>query len=855
VTAAVTPAAGTVKTPLRARLREEEAAALTGRYPARAVPARWEATAWDRDTVTVRLAAAPFAAGVPASMNRRRIGLGRFLDWLQQHPGDTWQQRWLASGIAGAGQPGWRPQITEWLIATGRASVDSEGLAASITSGLGQLIYADVIRPGLSWLLASSIPFPFGRELARVRDPDGFAALEARAIADGVGFDGRRKAIEQIAVILAAKGGTIADITVGDCLELMGIRDARAGTLTGGKGAGFYQLLHAAGIFPPGAPATLRMLNPHFQGQLRTGELIDLYALACQPVRDLLVDYLNERQPSIDYASLRHLAYYLGKLFWKDLETHNPGIDSLRLPPDAAAAWKQRLATRTVLIRDQAGNITKTTATRMDTISCLAAVRAFYLDISHWAAEDPARWSTWAVPSPVRREEISPAKRNAHRKSRMDQRTRERLPALPALIAAVDQARKQAAGLLGAAAATPPGQMFTSNGITMRRSALTSTRGQPHARVWAEDPGTGRRRDLTREEEKAFWTWAAVEVLRATGIRLEELTELSHHSLIQYQLPASGELIPLLHIAPSKTDIERLLVISPELADVLAAIIARVRDDNGAVPLVIGYDVHEAEFTPPMPVLFQRRVGTDSRPVSAETIRRWITGALSGTSITDTTGKPLAFKPHDFRRIFATDAIMNGMPPHICQLLMGHGSINTTMGYKAVYPEEAINGHRAFITRRREQRPSAEYRAPTEPEWEEFLGHFERRKLALGDCGRAYGTGCVHEHSCIRCPLLRIDPAQRPRLEAIRASLTARIAEAEREGWTGEAEGLKVSLAAASNKLAQIEITTTRRNQAISLGMPTYRDTAARTITSLDNRTTQLPAKAIPHTPERQQPP
>ena len=144
-----------------------------------------------------------------------------------------------------------------------------------------------------------------------------------------------------------------------------------------------------------------------------------------------------------------------------------------------------------------------------------------------------------------------------------------------------------------------------------------------------------------------------------------------------------------------------------------------------------------------------------------------------------------------------TDAIMHGMPPHIAQLVAGHRDINTTMGYKAVYPEEVISGHRAFIARRRALRPGAEYRTPTDAEWEEFLGHFERRKLALGDCGRAYGTSCIHEHSCIRCPMLRVDPAQRHRLQEIRDNLTARIAEAEREGWTGEAEGLKVSLAAA----------------------------------------------------------
>jgi len=66
---------------------------------------------------------------------------------------------------------------------------------------------------------------------------------------------------------------------------------------------------------------------------------------------------------------------------------------------------------------------------------------------------------------------------------------------------------------------------------------------------------------------------------------------------------------------------------------------------------------------------------------------------------------------------------------------------------EAVYPEEVINGHRAFIARRRALRPSEEYRTPTEEEWEEFLGHFERRKVSLGTCGRSYATPCIHEHA------------------------------------------------------------------------------------------------------------
>jgi hypothetical protein len=62
-------------------------------------------------------------------------------------------------------------------------------------------------------------------------------------------------------------------------------------------------------------------------------------------------------------------------------------------------------------------------------------------------------------------------------------------------------------------------------------------------------------------------------------------------------------------------------------------------------------------------------------------------------------------------------------------------------------------------------------------------------------------------------------PAQRPRIAEIHDNLIARIAEAEREGWHGEAEGLKISLAGARDKLAQID---RRSHPAVSVdvGIP-----------------------------------
>src|SRR6266516_1805428 len=253
----------------------------------------------------------------------------------------------------------------------------------------------------------------------------------------------------------------------------------------------------------------------------------------------------------------------------------------------------------------------------------------------------------------------------------------------------------------------------------------------------------------------------------------------------------------------------------------VSAIIRRVRSATGAIPVISAYDRRECVWLAPSPWLFQRRLGTEHRRICEGAIRNMLNAALVHTGLTDpATGNPLHFTPHDFRRIFITDAILNGLPPHIAQVIAGHHDINVTLGYKAVYPEEAIQAHRAFLAHRRALRPSEEYRTPTDEEWTEFLGHFERRKVSIGTCARAFATPCIHEHACVRCPMLWPDPTQRDRLVEIRDNLIDRIAEAEREGWLGEVEGLQVSLAGAQDKLAQLD----RRNASrttVDLGIPT----------------------------------
>jgi hypothetical protein len=756
----------------------------------------WPATRVGRGPAREQLTRPPFAAGTASSQAVRARGITRLLDWLADQPGATWQARWLASGAEGAGAD-WAQLPISWLHEHGQPS---QWMRAELASALGAAVCADLIRPSLGWLVFSLAgKGALGRDLARARDRAGFARLQELCDGDpGISKAAADRALRRTTLIIAAKGGTIAGITAGDVLELLDTETSARSAAA--HSAVFYRLLHQMGTFGEEAPARLRELRTH--GQLTPAGLIDRYNLACRPVRDLLVDYLSERQPALDYKSLKDLAYYLGKRFWQDIERHHPGIDSLNLPREVADAWKQRQRTRPKTITTAAGEKTVIEVERISYRQGLTPVRAFYLDLSQWAIEDPGRWAQWVAPCPVGQEEIGQRKFVRRRKARMDARTRERLPVLPVLVRTVDERRKAAAALLEAARQTPPGDVFTAAGQTLARSVTKARSGK----IWADDPASGKRRDLELEEDYAFWAWAAVEVLRLTGCRIEELLEITHHSLIQYRLPTTGEIVPLLQIVPSKTDEERLLVVSPELADVLSAIIRRIREPSGAVPLVPAYDRCECVWQPPSPILFQRRFAAENRAVSDSSLRTMLNTALAGTGLTDPAdGLPLRYTPHDFRRIFITDAIMSGLPPHIAQIIAGHRDINVTMGYKAVYPDEAIQSHLAFLARRRAQRPTDEYRVPSEEEWQEFLGHFERRKVATGICGRAFGSPCIHEHSCLRCSMHWPDPAQRSRIAEIRDNLLDRIAEAEREGWLGEVEGLKISLAGAEDKLAQID--------------------------------------------------
>ncbi|WDV55516.1 hypothetical protein PV963_36775 [Streptomyces coeruleorubidus] len=228
---------------------------------------------------------------------------------------------------------------------------------------------------------------------------------------------------------------------------------------------------------------------------------------------------------------------------------------------------------------------------------------------------------------------------------------------------------------------------------------------------------------ISTDEEAAFRDWAAVETLRHSGVRIEEMCELTHLSIRQYQR-ANGEVIALLVIAPSKTDRERVIPMSAELFHVIASIIRRHGRRGKPIPLFSRYDPHDKAWSAPMPFLFQRQNGA------------------SGSKI---------FNP--------------GTIPGGCS------SPRTTSGV----------------------------------------------------CGRPYGTPRQHEHACIRCPMLHVNPKTLAGLTELEADLLQRRAQAEAEGWIGEIEGIDLTLTFLRAKRDE----TRRRAQRppVDLGIPTTRRT------------------------------
>jgi integrase len=70
------------------------------------------------------------------------------------------------------------------------------------------------------------------------------------------------------------------------------------------------------------------------------------------------------------------------------------------------------------------------------------------------------------------------------------------------------------------------------------------------------------------------------------------------------------------------------------------------------------YDTYERVFGPPLPHLFQLVTQHHLQVISPQRVRDLLARVTRKADITDVDGTALRFTPHDFRRIFSTEAVL-----------------------------------------------------------------------------------------------------------------------------------------------------------------------------------------------------
>jgi hypothetical protein len=514
-----------------------------------------------------------------------RSGIPELLAELDKAPGATWQQRWEARGLNDG-------TLVPADLVTGKTD------RGRMTSAARILFCLRVVRPSMEALRAARYP-EFAEHLRRAaNDPlldKFFEHVRGSEARDYM----QRIALGDVAQCLAVFDIGLADLTPGVLMhfaltsrELTGYRHMPVAGAT-------WQLLRSMGVFPPSSPHSLQAALR--QGQLTIEQLVDRDRPATPGVREVFIEYLRRRAVGLDYNTLSQLAHLLTQLFWRNVEKVNPQQVGLQLSEETYQQWKQSVS------------VLPSGGPRLNMINVLLRIRSFYLDLQSWAYDDPGLWGPWVAPCPVREVEVRRthvARRRIN--ERMADRTRIRQPLLPLLVDHVTNRWLYYRDLLAATQAAGIGEHFTYDGVQWQRTASENDRryverGEDY-RLRAVNRETGELVNVALEEQGAFFDWAMVEILRHAGLRIEELLELTHLSIRNYQR-TNGEVIALLVIAPSKADRERVISMSAELFHAIAQVIKRHRIQHGTVPLAHSYDPYERVWKTSLPYLFQRLNG------------------------------------------------------------------------------------------------------------------------------------------------------------------------------------------------------------------------------------------------------
>jgi site-specific recombinase XerD len=157
-----------------------------------------------------------------------------------------------------------------------------------------------------------------------------------------------------------------------------------------------------------------------------------------------------------------------------------------------------------------------------------------------------------------------------------------------------------------------------------------------------------------------FFDYTVLYFLVGTGCRLHELVNVR---ICDFKVEEN-----VIFIRKGKGDKERYIPMYPEVKRVVMDFLSR----TGVKSIKYNDERH----------LFSKRIYDNRKPVLERSIQQLIEKLLKRIGIYN------QYSVHSFRHSFAVQSIKQGMPYHILQQVLGHGSIETTTIYTKLHPQD-----------------------------------------------------------------------------------------------------------------------------------------------------------------------
>jgi integrase len=464
-----------------------------------------------------------------------------------------------------------------------------------------------------------------------------------------------------------------------------------------------------------------------------------------QPVSALYLE-TYARRISNRYATLQHKVTAIGH-FWRYLRQHHPDVASCA---DVTPAQARGFVPYAI---ERAKTVRRGTRTNSDddvglsAHSWLTDVRTFFADICTWGTEPDSPFAAY-VPAVV------PLTRHDLLDIGFKQARQRREAHVASLV--LDLQRE-----------IPSIRAFALGRWHETEQAVAARAGDPTAQA---------------AEVSAFWDWAILELLLASGLRVEEACELTTFDILKRQL-SDGRVYYLLHIKPSKYDRARVIPIGDQLGRVIAEIIRHVRAFYGtpAVPPCDRRDIHEKTPLPRAPYLLQG-AGHPS-VIGVNTIRGRLRQLSAAAGARRADGSPLVLEPHDCRRAFASEHLNNNTPVHVIAALLGHATLDTVMVYAKLYPTTLVESYRQAMRGIYTDVHGGEaLRIPSMEEWAAFSASCSMRDMGTHLCALPTGEHCPKGLVCLGCNHAQPKKSAAPTFRRMLASHTRALARAEQAG-------------------------------------------------------------------------